>query len=405
MKSATVALWVALLTTAVPALAQPHELRLPLDNGKLRWADLSAVLCNDLHLPAWRVGKGEINLNGWRGSLFLQGLNASLGDGCRVMVSDGALVFDFDPAKLPSTGKEAKTALRNFVATETPQATAAQNRRYGLFLPAHVDASRNLVVLIHGLDCGASMLYPMGELLAESGSQIAYFSYPCDQDLGESAKLLEKHLAAVRETFPGIRFDFVCHSMGGLIARDYVESDQYANDVDHLILVGTPNSGSRWVKYYPILKAQHEVAEWRSDPEWRWSWIITEGLGEAADDVTPRSAFLRALNARPRRAGVKYTIIAGSHSSVATFEADLMDAVAAWIPAPADAIRDHLQAQADDLRHETGNSDGPVSVRSAKLPGVSDVVILPADHRSLFVFRDGQPPAAFTTIHDRLFSH
>ncbi|MCM3288879.1 acetyltransferase [Paenibacillus sp. MER 180] len=38
--------------------------------------------------------------------------------------------------------------------------------------------------------------------------------------------------------------NLVCHSMGGLVARAYVQSGYYRNDVDQLIMLGTPNAGS-----------------------------------------------------------------------------------------------------------------------------------------------------------------
>ena len=40
------------------------------------------------------------------------------------------------------------------------------------------------------------------------------------------------------------RVDIIAHSMGGLVARAYIEGNQYYNDVDQLFLLGTPNYGS-----------------------------------------------------------------------------------------------------------------------------------------------------------------
>ncbi len=36
----------------------------------------------------------------------------------------------------------------------------------------------------------------------------------------------------------------ICHSMGGLVARDYVQGGGYRDDVSQLIMLGTPNAGS-----------------------------------------------------------------------------------------------------------------------------------------------------------------
>lgn len=52
----------------------------------------------------------------------------------------------------------------------------------------------------------------------------------------------------------------VCHSMGGLVARSYIQSRQYRNDVARLITLGTPHRGSADA-YYPW-----GGGELRSDP-------------------------------------------------------------------------------------------------------------------------------------------
>jgi len=43
---------------------------------------------------------------------------------------------------------------------------------------------------------------------------------------------------------PGTKVDIVAHSMGGLLARAYIQSDEYRNDVSRLALVAVPNLGS-----------------------------------------------------------------------------------------------------------------------------------------------------------------
>lgn len=392
------------LLLVTPAFAAPHEVRIRLQEGKLCVADLAAVV----HVPSLGLGDKDVDLNGWRGSLFLSAINASLGDGCNVQVSDDVLLLHFDSEKLPKTFDDKKHALRIFVATETPEATAAQARRWGLFLPAHVDPARPLVILTHGLDCGLPMMQPMGDLLGQNGFQVAYFCYPNDQALDDSARFFGEKMSGLRELFPGIRVDIVAHSMGGLVCRDYVEGERYGGEVNRLILVGTPNNGSKWAKYHLALKAQEEFNEWRCDPEWHASWMFTDGLGEAARDLKPRSKFLNELNALPRRQGVAYTIIAGSFHPAARLGANWTEALASVIPDRARQwyvlwpIRRGLSHEAEKLRGETGKSDGPVTVDSCRLAGVSDFVTLHADHASLFCPVDGAPPVAFGVIADRL---
>ncbi len=40
------------------------------------------------------------------------------------------------------------------------------------------------------------------------------------------------------------KVDVVAHSMGGLVARQYIQSNHYQNDIDQLIFLGTPHQGS-----------------------------------------------------------------------------------------------------------------------------------------------------------------
>ena len=38
--------------------------------------------------------------------------------------------------------------------------------------------------------------------------------------------------------------DIIAHSMGGIVARSYIQGNSYRGDVDQLIMIGTPNFGS-----------------------------------------------------------------------------------------------------------------------------------------------------------------
>ncbi len=40
------------------------------------------------------------------------------------------------------------------------------------------------------------------------------------------------------------KVDVVAHSMGGLLVRSYIQSEDYANDIEKFVMVGTPNHGS-----------------------------------------------------------------------------------------------------------------------------------------------------------------
>ena len=408
--------WIACLLLPLLALAgapagahaAPREARVPLHDGKLRTADLTAALSRELNLPECPLHCREIDLRALGGSAWVSAVNEALGEGCRVSVTDDAIVLHVDTDKLPDDLATAKRAARVFTAVAAPDATARQRAYYGLWTPPTIDRTRPLVVLVHGLDCDRVNWEPLVKLLEGEKRQAAMFTYPSDQPIAESARQLGDKLAALRLRMPDLSYDLLCHSMGGLVAREYVEGERYRGGVEHLVMLGTPNTGSSWATYRLALELEEHYHLWRHEPAWSPSWMITDGLGEAGADLKPGSAFLTALNARDRRAGVKYTIVAGNQHPARRVTANCLEGTAGWIPERASNwwgfrhTKDKLEGVAGRMR-QRGGSDGPVSVESCRLAGVDDFVIVPADHVALYYPRaEGRPPAAWDTIRDRL---
>jgi hypothetical protein len=54
----------------------------------------------------------------------------------------------------------------------------------------------------------------------------------------------------VKEKFAGNKIDLICHSMGGIIARTYIQGDYYECNIDKLIMIGTPNKGALDAYYF-----------------------------------------------------------------------------------------------------------------------------------------------------------
>ena len=287
---------------------------------------------------------------------------------------------------------------------------AEQQRRWGLLLPARVDAKRPLVVLIHGLDGDEQCCQALGQLLGAEGFQTAIFCYPAEEPISRSGAMLAEHCAALRETFPNLKVEFVTQSMGGLVARDYVEGDDYAGGVDRLIMIAPPNGGSDWAGWSPVNKLIVNWQRWLSDPEWSAVWMLGEGFCQSGRDLKPGSEFLSQLNGRGRRAGVRYTIIAGDQPAGDRVAAEALDAAASALPMAlgeswgVGEIRRSALNWAEALREKIGGSDGPVSLGKARLAGVGDVVVLHADHLSLYESVDGAVPAAWPVVRQRLES-
>jgi pimeloyl-ACP methyl ester carboxylesterase len=318
-------------------------------------------------------------------------------------------LFKAAPAPAASLDCEAMSrAVRAFVARKAPKATAAQAASYGLLLPQRFDPARPLVVLVHGLDCSRYNWHDIAVLLDRDGYQVAYFTYPSDEPIAESAALLESRLVELRAKYPRARVNLIAHSMGGLVCRAYVEGPNYAGGVDRLIMLGPPNHGSGWARVRFVSEAWEHYHLWRQEPKWSPSWMITDGLGEAGRDMKPGSRFLKELNARPRREGVKYTIIAGTQSSVRRVTASCLGATANVIRGRAAGwwgfrqCKNGLNRSAQQLCTKPTDCDGPVKVESARLAGVDDFVLVQSDHAGLQFASRSALPGAWETVRDRL---
>jgi len=90
------------------------------------------------------------------------------------------------------------------------------------------------------------------------------FTFPYewrDSNKVNAVELKEKIKDIKSQThFPKV--NVVAHSMGGLLAREYIESDYYDDDVDKLITIGTPHLGAP--KDYVTWEAGEFLGFWRS---------------------------------------------------------------------------------------------------------------------------------------------
>src|SRR3989338_62926 len=71
------------------------------------------------------------------------------------------------------------------------------------------------------------------------------FAFPYNWRLPNiySAELLKAKINEVKEICQCDKVDVIGHSMGGLVARAYVEMGNYEDDIDQLIFLGVPHRG------------------------------------------------------------------------------------------------------------------------------------------------------------------
>ncbi|HVC94350.1 MAG TPA: alpha/beta fold hydrolase [Pirellulales bacterium] len=284
------------------------------------------------------------------------------------------------------------------------QAAADRTREFGLMPPAKLDDQRPLVVLIHGLDSGPESWVDLQPRLQAAGRQVAYFNYPNDQSIAQSGELLADALRTLRREHTGLRVDLVTHSMGALVARWFVEGPDYVDGVRRMVLLAPPNHGTTFARWRHGSEVVEHFLLWRDRDEWDWDWPMRDGHGEAGRDLRPGSLLLTQLNARPRRKGVRYTIVAGNRNCGWRYAADAIEAGASKLPRCRGFhwLDSGLNLAASKLRTRSGRSDGLVKLASAELDGVDDVLIVGADHATLIRSHRGEPPAAWPAIKDRL---
>ncbi|OUC96797.1 esterase/lipase family protein [Streptomyces swartbergensis] len=118
------------------------------------------------------------------------------------------------------------------------------------------------VVLLHGFIDNRSVFVLLRRSLAQHGrQQIESLNYsPLTCDIRTAAELFSRHIEEVCERTGAPQVDVVGHSLGGLIARYYVQRLGGDTRVRTLVTLGTPHSGTRVV---PLANAHPIVRQMR----------------------------------------------------------------------------------------------------------------------------------------------
>ncbi|MDN0195221.1 alpha/beta fold hydrolase [Streptomyces sp. S.PNR 29] len=120
------------------------------------------------------------------------------------------------------------------------------------------------VVLLHGFIDNRSVFVLLRRSLAQHGrQQIESLNYsPLTCDIRTAAELLGRHIEEMCERTGYEQVDVVGHSLGGLIARYYVQRLGGDARVRTLVTLGTPHAGTRVA---PLANAHPIVRQMRPD--------------------------------------------------------------------------------------------------------------------------------------------
>jgi pimeloyl-ACP methyl ester carboxylesterase len=112
---------------------------------------------------------------------------------------------------------------------------------------ADIDLTGNLVDFAYKptIDFFTSNAYKLNQ-------DLFIFPYDWRKDIADTKELLDQKIATIKQQTGTQKVDILAHSMGGLVARNYISDPTKATNIRKLITLGTPHLGS--VKF---LKALH----------------------------------------------------------------------------------------------------------------------------------------------------
>jgi triacylglycerol lipase len=123
-------------------------------------------------------------------------------------------------------------------------------RDIAAMVPVGLEAKDDVVVLLHGFFASAGVFRPMRGAIEKTGSKIASFSYAP----GAGIPRIARSLARLVERIPrACRLHLVGHSLGGLVARYYVQELGGHARVAQTISLGSPFGGTERARRFRIL--------------------------------------------------------------------------------------------------------------------------------------------------------
>ncbi len=433
----------ALFASAVRAGDDSSAFSIPLDHGRLHVRDVMLKAADRLgveDLAPLEAMDWSIDVQSLAGRLQVTALERLTGRALDIDIHADRVDVRIDQSRLATllerSGRNTQRWLADFAKFDAQREIG----RYGLTFVTADDArapaaalsdemKRRVAVLVHGLDDPGMMWTDFVPALHEAGYTVGRFEYPNDGPISDGADLLAEGLRAAKSA--GVeRVDIVAHSMGGLVARDVLTRPAYCSGdglggaadehgqrrfpaVDRLIMCGTPNFGSQMVRFRGLIELREHLATAIATGQNVSDLSAIDGNGEAGVDLLPGSDFLRRLNARPLPTHTRVTIIAARLSPIDGKKVQWAVSKIRNLASAADApawLRDSvasdtatfIEKEADDAIDLLG--DGCVSIDSAKLEGVEDVVIVHASHLGMILNLGGggDKPVAIPIVLDRL---
>ncbi|TWT53393.1 Alpha/beta hydrolase family protein [Rubripirellula amarantea] len=376
------------ITTSKPGIAQTPDLSrqqssdsieilIPSHDGQLRWADVAAELGSQLRLDAPTIEQmlpaGSIDLRAGSTMLTLIGINMAAGDAIAFGIQPGSGGHEVLKVRCRRDWFDAKvdevSPVKSMVLVDDDWPSKTR--------------SKPMVVFLHGMNSGPQSFDTFRTAMRRRGFATAAVGYDSRQPIADSSKQVSLAMAqvfAANRQRPEICI--VGHSMGGLVGLEWIENPNLDHTgVSRLITIGTPHAGSNWASLPPL-------ADLFTDNDFDASDLVDVILhrpsAAGVTDLIPGSDFLKTLHARPRRADIRYTCIAGNVSPIDEHQIASLRSTLQSLDQDGSVvrlIRPRIAPLLDSFDEmENGKGDGIVSIQSACLIGVDDHVEAEVSH-------------------------
>jgi pimeloyl-ACP methyl ester carboxylesterase len=193
-----------------------------------------------------------------------------------------------------------------------------------------INTSQKPLLLVHGVTGS----YPYwGSLPSDQqlrdGFDVWQFYYPYDGPIEDNGKFLSQAIAELltpsrlvgsNSNYSQGRVNLVAHSMGGLVTRSYIQSFDYRNNINKLLMLGTPNHGSFIAYRIHYGHLADEISFWKERDDQAPAW----------KEMTPGSDFLFELDVNPprnlyTRSDSSYLVVAGTTDEVPLIHEEISD--------------------------------------------------------------------------------
>jgi pimeloyl-ACP methyl ester carboxylesterase len=374
--------------------AMERRIEIPLEqSGGLPVAELVSALAQAHGVTVERPASTlTLPTQGLAGSLTKTLLGECLGPEVRLVFRPGVVVITVDEEELRADrGAEWKRRLDELSARSLQ--AASRHQYYGIHGLASYhanDTRRPTVCLVHGINSSSGSFVHVIPLLESAGYGVVVFDYPYNQRLDDSCAQFRRDWIAFRKTAgESLPWAILAHSMGALVARSYVEAEGRTDrDVASMILIAPVNQGAHVAKIQPVFQTISSLSAINGKRTAQALAQLSDGIGQAADDLLPGSAFLKRINGGSKPRDVPYHILAGNSGLI-----------------PRD-IRQQAQAQLETASRDNGffsffsraasreiiplldeltdgSGDGCVAVERTRLEGADDHVTIRANHAEL----------------------